>query len=135
MALYGRFHREVSTTPALDLTKENPGYLTLDLSGLASVFDARGDLLVGTGPDAPDRLAVGTDGQMLYADSAQPGGLRWDDPPAVAARFQLSEVALLVRAEPGRPGLAYRPGGHGRCRARINRAGSPMVEFGEFSGT
>lgn len=39
--------------------------------------DAKGDLLVGTGPDALDRLAVGVDGEVLIADSAEVTGLKW----------------------------------------------------------
>jgi hypothetical protein len=42
-----------------------------------SLVDAKGDLLVGSGADALLRLPVGTDDQMLVADSSQPSGLRW----------------------------------------------------------
>lgn len=40
-------------------------------------FDAKGDLLVGTADNTYTRRAVGTNGQVLYADSAQADGLRW----------------------------------------------------------
>ena len=43
-----------------------------------STVDAKGDLLVGTGADAVGRLAVGTNGQMLVADSAATTGLKWN---------------------------------------------------------
>jgi hypothetical protein len=42
-----------------------------------STVDAKGDLLVGTGADAVGRLAVGTDGQLLAADSGETSGLKW----------------------------------------------------------
>lgn len=42
-----------------------------------SLVDAKGDLLVGTAPDTPGRLGVGTDGQLLMADSTQPTGIKW----------------------------------------------------------
>jgi hypothetical protein len=50
--------------------------------GLGSIggdilWDAKGDLAVGTGPDIAVRKPIGSDGQMLLADSAQTGGLRW----------------------------------------------------------
>ena len=50
-----------------------------DLSGLVpkSLVDAKGDLLVGTAADAVGRLAVGTDGQVLTADAASAGGVKW----------------------------------------------------------
>ena len=43
----------------------------------AGMVDAKGDLLVGTAADAASRLAVGTNGQVLSADSTQPTGIRW----------------------------------------------------------
>lgn len=43
----------------------------------SSVVDAKGDLLVAAGADAISRLAVGSDGEVLTADSAQPNGVKW----------------------------------------------------------
>lgn len=42
----------------------------------------KGDLIVGDASGAPDRLAVGTNDQIPYADSSQPLGIRWGDAPA-----------------------------------------------------
>jgi hypothetical protein len=42
-----------------------------------STVDAKGDLLVGTGADAVGRLAVGTNNQLLAADSSTASGLKW----------------------------------------------------------
>jgi hypothetical protein len=44
---------------------------------LATIYDAKGDLIAGTGPDTYARLPVGTDGFTLVADSSQTTGLRW----------------------------------------------------------
>ena len=49
------------------------------------VVDAKGDLIVGTGSDAADRLAAGSNGDTLLADSAASQGLRWQ-PTLVAGR-------------------------------------------------
>jgi hypothetical protein len=46
----------------------------------ADVIDAKGDLLVGTADNTLDRLPVGTDQQVLVADSSQTTGVRWADP-------------------------------------------------------
>jgi hypothetical protein len=51
------------------------------------IVDALGDLLVGSGPDAVARLGVGTDGQLLYADSTQTLGVKWAAPPVAAPSF------------------------------------------------
>ena len=41
------------------------------------VVNAKADLIVGTGSDAADRLAVGSNGDTLVADSSTSTGLRW----------------------------------------------------------
>lgn len=45
-----------------------------------TIVDAKGDILVGTGADTPGRLAVGTNGQVLTADSTTGTGLSWATP-------------------------------------------------------
>ena len=42
-----------------------------------TVVDAKGDLIAGTAADTVGRLAVGTNGQMLVADSTASTGLAW----------------------------------------------------------
>jgi hypothetical protein len=42
-----------------------------------TVVDAKGDLLAGTAADTVGRLAVGTNGQVLAADSTASTGLKW----------------------------------------------------------
>lgn len=41
------------------------------------IVNAKGDLIVGAADDVPDRLAVGSNGQVLQAASAQPLGMGW----------------------------------------------------------
>lgn len=40
-------------------------------------FDAKGDILVGTGDNAYDNLPVGSDGQVLMANSSASTGVNW----------------------------------------------------------
>jgi hypothetical protein len=47
------------------------------------IVDAKGDLLVGTADNAVSRVAVGTNGHVLTADSAETGGVKWAAPAAV----------------------------------------------------
>lgn len=42
-----------------------------------SIIDAKGDLIVGSAADTATRLAVGTNGQVLTADSTTATGLKW----------------------------------------------------------
>lgn len=49
-----------------------------DVGAIASTLpDAKGDIITATAADTPARLAVGTNGQILTADSAQSSGLSW----------------------------------------------------------
>ena len=46
-------------------------------NSMATTIDAKGDLIAGTGADAFDRLAVGTNNYFLQAASGQATGLQW----------------------------------------------------------
>lgn len=45
-----------------------------------AIWDAKGDLAVGTGANTASRLAIGTNGQVLTADSAEATGVKWATP-------------------------------------------------------
>lgn len=47
-----------------------------------TIVDAKGDLIAATAADTPARLAVGTNGQVLTADSTAATGLSWATPSA-----------------------------------------------------
>lgn len=49
-------------------------------NSMATAIDAKGDLIAGTGADTFSRLAVGTNGQALLADSTTATGLKWGSP-------------------------------------------------------
>ena len=50
-----------------------------------TLYDAKGDVLVATANDTPARLAVGSNGQVLTADSTQSTGVKWATPSSGGA--------------------------------------------------
>ncbi len=49
-------------------------------NSMATTIDAKGDLIGGTGADAFARLAIGSNGQVLTADSVETTGMKWATP-------------------------------------------------------
>lgn len=73
---------EVSSAvaPKADTTTVNAALATkADSSAVIanSLVDAKGDLLTATADNTPARLAVGTNGQVLTADSSTATGVKW----------------------------------------------------------
>jgi hypothetical protein len=56
---------------------------------MATAVDAKGDLIVGTGADTFARLAVGTNGHTLVADSSTATGLAYAAPAGGGANWSL----------------------------------------------
>jgi len=52
-----------------------------------SNIDAKGDLLAGTADNTIGRLAIGTNGQILTADSAETTGMKWATPATGGGSF------------------------------------------------
>lgn len=59
-----------------------------------STIDAKGDLLVGTADNTVGRLAVGTNGQVLTADSTAATGTKWADAAGGGGLTLLSTTTL-----------------------------------------
>ena len=54
---------------------------------VATEFDAKGDLVVGTGADTFDKLTVGANDTVLVADSSTATGLKWATPASGTPAF------------------------------------------------
>lgn len=65
-----------ATTAATDYATAAQG-TTADNAVPKSLVDAKGDLIAATADNTPARLAVGTNGHVLTADSTQSTGIKW----------------------------------------------------------
>lgn len=88
---YGGSETEVGVVP--DLTP----YM------LKSIVDAKGDLITATADDTPTRLAVGSNGQSLLANSGASAGLSWIDRApglyynaCINSQFQINQRAATA---------------------------------------
>ncbi len=63
-----------------------------------TIVDAKGDLIGATAADTPARLAVGTNGQVLTADSAEATGIKWATPAVSASGLTLVKSQTIGSA-------------------------------------
>ena len=88
-------------------------------AGVPDIFTTKGDLAVASAADVAQRLAVGADGQVLMADSAQAYGIKW------------SEIASsLIAKRRGGSSTEWSQGGSNNYDV-VN----PMIQIGSVSAT
>jgi len=66
-----------STTTAATPNSVKSAYDLANAAVAKSIVDAKGDLIAATAADTVSRLAVGSNGQVLVADSTAATGLKW----------------------------------------------------------
>jgi hypothetical protein len=63
-----------------------------------TLIDAKGDLIAGSAADTPARIAVGSNNQVLTADSSTATGLKWATPASNLAVAQISTSSSISGA-------------------------------------
>lgn len=95
---FGRSLLQAANAAALRTLADSPSNAEAVLD---AIIDAKGDLIVGSAADTPARLAVGTNGQILVADSAEATGIKWAAASGggdLLAANNLSDVAVAATA-------------------------------------
>lgn len=76
---------------------------------MATTIDAKGDLLVGSGADAYVRVPVGTNNQVLTADSATTSGVKWATADALPSQTGNSGKYLTTNGTTASWGTVNQP--------------------------
>jgi hypothetical protein len=91
--------QEITISTGLSL--DGSGNLTATGGGSGDVatdaiWDAKGDLAGGTGANTAARLAVGSNGQVLTADSAEATGMKWATPSGGSSPVVISPSQITA---------------------------------------
>jgi hypothetical protein len=101
-SLQSKLSDSTSTTSSTTIASSTAVKAAYDLAAAAipcSAVTAKGNIIAATGSGAPVALPVGTDGQILYANSACSTGLEWGIRPITCLDFD-AKGDLLAGAGP-----------------------------------
>lgn len=64
-------------------------------AGVPDIFEAKGDIAVASGANAAGRLPVGSNGQILMADSSRTLGVKWGSMPTIPSQLTYGKFERL----------------------------------------
>ena len=85
-----------STTKAATPNSVKSAYDLANAAIPKSLVDAKADIITATADNTPARLAVGTNGQTLVADSSTSTGLKWATPSGGGKVLQVVQDTLVT---------------------------------------
>ena len=98
-------------------TDNGDGTITIAASGgggggvsTDAIWDAKGDLAAATGPDAAARVSVGSNGQVLTADSTAAAGVKWATPSSGGGGGAWTLISTTTLAAAGTFDVSSIPG-------------------------
>jgi hypothetical protein len=94
-----------------------------DTASIIPTVDAKGDLLVGTADNTIDNLSLGTNGQVLTANSATATGLEWVNNVISSATPPSNTSAIWFNTENGTAYVYY----DGFWTSVAGNSGSPII--------
>lgn len=94
-----------------------------------AIWDAKGDLAGGTGANTAARLAVGTNGQVLTADSAEATGMKWA--AGLADQGAFTYLDATEAGAPGTPGVG-KVRIYAKADGRVYSKDDGGIEYGPF---